>query len=316
MRPPRSNRLTDLCDGDSDTINDTIDEIAESESAVSEEVSEGRAPALEGGSAGINLVGQYLKEIRHISRLTPKDELRLARRVAKGDSAARKRMVEANLGLVISIGRRYFHVGLPVSDIIAEGNLGLIKAVERFNPELGFRFSTYAVWWIRSAVMRAIMEHGTAVHLPVHLNEQIRKYLAELGSLVQILGHEPDLPAICKHLNWSKAQVIQIQQLLQNTHAPDVLEEDRRGIALPSASGDRVSAAYQAEGIERREHIFRWLERLTKRERQVLVLRYGLEGDDSKTMSDVARMLSLSRERVRQLEGAGLKKLRCMMKAV
>lgn len=266
-------------------------------------------------STGLDAVKTYLKEIRKSTLLTFKDEQSLAKRIAKGDHRARQRMIESNLRLVVSIGKRYMNRGLPFSDIIEEGNIGLIKAVEKFNYRKGFRFSTYASWWIKQSIERAIINQGKLIRLPVHVVERVNHYLAHLEDLVQGYGREPTAKELGKRMKISEDEVEEIQQLLKKTYSL----ETPIGVNKESSLKDIIEDSSQmlplakAEGIRRREDILKWMEVLKENEKQVIVLRFGLDGDEPKTLEDIGKIFGLTRERVRQIEAAALAKLRAIV---
>ena len=269
----------------------------------------------EESSSGLDAVKTYLKEIRKSTLLTFKDEQSLAKRIAKGDHAARQRMIESNLRLVVSIGKRYMNRGLPFSDIIEEGNIGLIKAVEKFNWRKGFRFSTYASWWIKQSIERAIINQGKLIRLPVHVVERVNHYLAHLEDLVQDLGREPDTQEIGKRMKIAADEVEEIQQLLKKTYSLETPIGANKETYLKDIIEDtsQILPSTKAEGIRRREDILRWMEILKENEKQVIVLRFGLDGDEPKTLEDIGKVFGLTRERVRQIEAAALAKLRAII---
>ncbi|HZR47738.1 MAG TPA: sigma-70 family RNA polymerase sigma factor, partial [Candidatus Manganitrophaceae bacterium] len=257
-------------------------------------------------------VKTYLRDIRRSTLLTFKDEVMLAKKIAKGDEAARQRMIESNLRLVVSIGKRYMNRGLPFSDIIEEGNIGLIKAVEKYNHKKGFRFSTYASWWIRQSIERAIINQGKLIRLPVHVVERVNHYLAHLEDLVQELGREPEIGEISKKMKLQEEDVDRIQQLLRKTYSLDSPISANKETSLRDVIEDtsQVSPINKAEGVRRREDILEWMTQLKDNERQVIILRFGLEGDEPHTLEEIGKLFGLTRERVRQIESTALRKLR------
>ena len=257
-------------------------------------------------------VKTYLRDIRRASLLTFKDEVMLAKRILKGDESARQRMIESNLRLVVSIGKRYMNRGLPFSDIIEEGNIGLIKAVEKYNYEKGFRFSTYASWWIRQAIERAIINQGKLIRLPVHVVERVNHYLAHLEDLVQELGREPATLEISKKMKMREKEVDHIQRLMRKTYSLDSPISTGKTTSLKDIIEDttQVSPMSRAEGIQRREGLVQWLSRLNPNEQKVIILRFGLQGDEPNTLEQIGKVFGLTRERVRQIEAVALRKLR------
>jgi RNA polymerase nonessential primary-like sigma factor len=240
---------------DSDEQAEGLEETAsETEGALPEEPEDRYAPPADA-------VKTYLKDIRRSTLLTFKDEVMLAKKIAKGDEAARQRMIESNLRLVVSIGKRYMNRGLPFSDIIEEGNIGLIKAVEKYNHKKGFRFSTYASWWIRQSIERAIINQGKLIRLPVHVVERVNHYLAHLEDLVQELGREPEIGEISKKMKIQEEDVDRIQQLLRKTYSLDSPISANKETSLRDVIEDtsQVSPINKAEGVRRREDILEWM---------------------------------------------------------
>lgn len=259
----------------------------------------------------------YLKEVRIIPLLTAKEEIDLSRRVKKGDELARKKMIQSNLRLVINIAKRYMYLGIPLLDLIEEGNLGLMKAVDKFDHLKGFRFSTYAAWWIKQAITRSISEQGKMIRVPVYMNELIAKWKKTKERLAQRLKRPPTDEEIAKKLKLPKEKKEQITFWLGTTtsslDAPVGEESD-------SQVGDLIedeSSASPDSGIEKmmdRERIDSLMEIMNEREREVLDMRFGLEDSRTRTLAEVADKLGISRERVRQIEEAALKKLRRFVK--
>ena len=256
----------------------------------------------------------YLREIGRIPLLSREDEITFGRRVRAGDEAAKQRLIEANLRLVVQIARRYRNRGLPLPDLIEEGNLGLIRAVEKFDPERGTRFSTYATWWIRQAVVRALANQARTIRLPVHVELLLSRYAREQQRLTQVLGRAPTVEELASALSASVEEVEELEQIRQR---PVPLEgsasgEDRR-------VADRI-ADHSADPSESLGRMFRErtdlatvLDDLAANERTVLRRRFGLEDAPPETLEAIGRRLGLSRERVRQIEAAGLRKLRALL---
>lgn len=291
-----------------DQSEDLEDTAPETESAAPEEPEDRYAPPPDA-------VKTYLRDIRRSTLLTFKDEVMLAKKIAKGDEAARQRMIESNLRLVVSIGKRYMNRGLPFSDIIEEGNIGLIKAVEKYDHKKGFRFSTYASWWIRQSIERAIINQGKLIRLPVHVVERVNHYLAHLEDLVQELGREPAIGEISKKMKLQEEEVDRIQQLLRKTYSLDSPISANKETSLRDVIEDtsQISPMNKAEGVRRREDILEWMTVLKDNERQVIILRFGLEGDEPHTLEEIGKLFGLTRERVRQIESAALRKLRVVI---
>lgn len=255
----------------------------------------------------------YLKEIRNIPLLTPQEEITLSRKIRKGDEQARKSMIRANLRLVINIAKRYIHFGTPFLDLIEEGNLGLMKAVDKFNPAKGFRFSTYAAWWIKQAITRAIFEQSKLIRMPVYMNELLSRWKKIREQLTQKLKRLPTDEEIAKKMKLSKNKMKQINFWLSaktsSLEAP--LGEDDEGQILDLVEDETaVAPDAEIEHLFDKERIASLLEIMTEKERIVLDMRFGLADGKTHTLAEVAVKLGISRERVRQIEEQALKKLR------
>ncbi len=298
-------RETEVVEEDEDLADAPISQV---------KVSRGRAKR-EDQSEGLDTLKTYLREVRNSSLLTFKQEQQLGKRVMAGDEQARAQMIESNLRLVISIGKRYMNRGFPFSDIVEEGNLGLIKAVEKFNYKRGFRFSTYASWWIRQYIERAIINQGKLVRLPVHVVERLNRYLAKVEQLVQELGREPTAQEVAQRMKTVEEEVIDLKQLVRTTCSLDSPLHDRTDTFLRDVIEDPncISPAETAEGVLRRREMMAWVSALPEKERTVIVSRFGLDGDEAKTLEEIGRELGLTRERVRQIETAALVRLRGMI---
>ncbi len=269
----------------------------------------------EGRAEGFDTVKTYLKEVRRSTLLNFKQEQELGKRVMAGDEAARTQMIESNLRLVISIGKRYMNRGFPFADIVEEGNLGLIKAVEKFNYKRGFRFSTYASWWIRQFIERAIINQAKLVRLPVHVVERLNRYLGDVERLVHERGREPTVEEIAARTKLSKEDVEDLKQLIRTTCSLDSPISDRSDTFLKDVIEDpmAVSPADSAEGIQRREELMHWVRVLPEKEKIVVIARFGLDGGEAKTLEEIGRELGLTRERVRQIEMAALGRIRAAL---
>ena len=263
-------------------------------------------------SEGLDTLKCYLREVRRSTLLTFKQEQQLGKRVMAGDEQARQQMIESNLRLVISIGKRYINRGFPFSDIVEEGNLGLIKAVEKFNYKRGFRFSTYASWWIRQYIERAIINQGKLVRLPVHVVERLNRYLGRVEQLVQELGREPRAQEVAVKMKTSEEEVLDLKQLVRTTCSLDSPINDRTDTFLRDVIEDPMclSPDETADGVRRRAELMAWVKELPDKEQTVIVSRFGLDGDEAKTLEEIGREMGLTRERVRQIEMAGLARLR------
>lgn len=254
----------------------------------------------------------YLKEIGRVPLLTPEEEHELAERMAKGDPIAKKRLSEANLRLVVSIAKRYGGRGMQFLDLIQEGNLGLIKAVEKFDHTKGFKFSTYATWWIRQAITRAIADQARTIRIPVHMVETITKVKKTSSQLLHENGHDPTAEEIAERLGFQVDKVREIMRIAQDPvslETPIGEEEDSHlGDFIPD--DDAPAPAEAASLILLKEQLNKILSTLTEREAKVLKLRFGLEDGRSRTLEEVGKEFDVTRERIRQIEAKALRKLR------
>ena len=262
-------------------------------------------------------LGVYLAEIARIPLLTREEEQALARRVQAGDEAAKQRLVEANLRLVVQIARRYLNRGLPLPDLIEEGNLGLLRAVEKFEPERGTRFSTYATWWIRQAVTRALANQARTIRLPVHVELLLARYVREQSRLTQTLGRTPTAEELAQALGTSAGEIAELEEVRQHPVSLDAPVGGESSATLGDLIADRAAVPSEtlADLFRDRADLASVLDDLAANERTVLRRRFGLEGDPPETLETIGQRLGLSRERVRQLEGAGLRKLRALLTA-
>src|SRR5450631_1291416 len=259
----------------------------------------------------------YLRAIGRVPLLSAEEEVSLAKRIERGDIAAKQHMVEANLRLVVSIAKGYVGRGLTLLDLIQEGSLGLIRAVEKFDYRRGYKFSTYATWWIRQAVTRALADKGRTIRIPVHMVERLNKLIYAERRLIQQLGREPSPEELAVELECS---VRDVREVMRVTQQPVSLEKpvgDEDDSALADFVED-VSAASPFEIASealRRENIMRVLAALPTREREVIEMRYGIVGGRSRTLEEVGRAFNITRERVRQIENRTLKKLQTLPEA-
>jgi RNA polymerase primary sigma factor len=254
----------------------------------------------------------YLKEVKDIPLLTPQEEIELAKRVNAGDEEARKRMIRSNLRLVINIAKRYTHLGVPLIDLIEEGNLGLMKAVDKFNPNKGYRFSTYAAWWIRQYITRAIADQGKIIRIPVYMTEIIAKWKKANEELTQKLKRKPRLTEVAKRMRLPVKKVKEINNLVIKTPSLDEPISEEGDIEFIDLIEDKTSISPVEEMAEllRHERIVNLLEMMDEREKIILDLRFGLTDGSSHTLNEIAETLGITRERVRQIEAGALKKLR------
>ena len=287
-----------------------LDEIAEVEEVTEEEIASTDAYA--DTFSTDDPVRMYLKEIGKVPLLTPEEELELAKRMAEGDEDAKRRMSEANLRLVVSIAKRYVGRGMLFLDLIQEGNMGLIKAVEKFDYTKGYKFSTYATWWIRQAITRAIADQARTIRIPVHMVETINKVIRVSRQLLQELGHDPSAEEIAEEMNMPVDKVQDILKIAQepvSLETPIGEEEDSHlGDFIPDEDASEPSEA--ASFTLLKEQLMEVLATLTPREEKVLRLRFGLEDGRTRTLEEVGREFQVTRERIRQIEAKALRKLR------
>lgn len=257
-------------------------------------------------------VRMYLKEIGRVALLTAEEEVELAKRMGKGDPVAKKKLAEANLRLVVSIAKRYVGRGMQFLDLIQEGNLGLIKAVEKFDYQKGYKFSTYATWWIRQAITRAIADQARTIRIPVHMVETINKLIRISRQLLQQYGRDPHPAELAKEMDLTEDRVREILKIAQepvSLETPIGEEEDSRlGDFIPD--DDATAPAEAAAFALLKEQLMEVLDTLTPREEKVLKLRFGLEDGRTRTLEEVGKEFNVTRERIRQIEAKALRKLR------
>src|SRR3989338_5857832 len=264
-------------------------------------------------------IRSYLKDIKPIPLLTANQEIDLAKKIRKGDAKAKRQMTLSNLRLVINIAKRYSPLGVPLLDLIEEGNLGLMKAVTKYNPDKGFRFSTYGAWWIRQYITRAIANQGKTVRIPVYMTELISKFKRITEELTQKLGRRPGTQELARRMRLPVERIARLQELVTSAQATsletpvgeegetemiDLLEDE----TTPSPQED-IGRFLQHERIQA------LLAKMNERERRVLTLRYGLDDRISRTLGETAKFFGITRERVRQIEVAAMRKLRAMIAA-
>lgn len=264
---------------------------------------------------GLDVVKFYLKDIRKTPLLTFEQEQSLAKRMAKGDKEARAKLIESNLRLVVAMAKRYIHRGLQFADLIEEGNIGLIRAVEKFQYQRGFKFSTYASWWIRQAIERAIVNQARVIRLPVHVADDVNAYARTTSKLTQTLGREPFAEEVAKQMKKSIQRVRALSQVAQDTYSLDMLIGDHEDETLKDFLQDTAMPSPSAaiDESSRRAQISKWLDNLSEGERNVIELRFGLSGDEPRTLDSIGKAFRITRERVRQIEQNALKKLKAML---
>ena len=273
--------------------------------------------APEAGDRSRELIALYLQEISRVKLLTAEEEQDLARRVQAGDADAERRLTEANLRLVVKIARRYLHRGLSLLDLIEEGNVGLLHAVRKFQAGRGTRFSTYATWWIRQAVVRALANQARTIRLPVHVELLLSQYLKQRNVLTQKLGRTPTIGEVAEVMKRPAAELEQLDSLRQQPVSLDKPSPNEGKGTLGDSVADpsAVPGASMAAVLRAREDLASVLHDLPDRERTVVTLRFGLEGEEPMTLERIGGRLGLTRERVRQIEGAALKQLRGLLAA-
>ena len=257
-------------------------------------------------------VRMYLKEIGNVPLLSTEEEIELAKKVEEGDEAAKKKLTEANLRLVVSIAKKYVGRGMPFLDLIQEGNMGLMKAVDKFDYSKGYKFSTYATWWIRQAITRGIADTGRTIRVPVHMVETINKTLRMTRTLLQELGREPTPEEVAERLNVPVSRVREVLKISRDPVSLDtpIGEEDDSHLGDFIEDDSALSPADSAAFSMLREELNTALESLTDRERQEVELRFGLRDGRARTLEEVGREFNVTRERIRQIEAKALRKLR------
>ena len=271
----------------------------------------GQERLLEGVSTA-DPIREYLKEIGSIALLTPEEESDLARRKSEGDVEAGRRLVEANLRLVVSIAKRYTGRGMSFLDLVQEGNLGLMKAVEKFDYAKGYRLSTYATWWVKQSITRSLADQSRTIRLPVHMVEAVNKIRRAQRSLSVKLGREPSMEEVAEEVNMSEKRVAELIQASGDTVSLETPVGDEEGSNLGDFVADDANASTEdkAESFLLREEIDSMLQGLNPREREVIILRFGLETGHPLTLEEVGKRFNVTRERIRQIETAALRKLR------
>lgn len=305
-------RITD--DDIKDDVNIDVDFLEEpdDEDLIKEEAIDLEAIDLLDSIGTEDPVRMYLKEIGTVPLLTPEEEYKLAKRKSEGDERAKEILIEANLRLVVSIAKRYTGRGMSFLDLVQEGNLGLIKGVEKFNYEKGYKLSTYATWWIRQSVTRALADQARTIRIPVHMVETINRMAKIQRNLTLELGYEPSTKEIAKELNMTEEKVLEIMQIAREPASLEtpIGEEDDSNLGDFVADVHTLTPEASVESVILREHIDTLLMDLKERERQVIILRFGLEDGHPRTLEEVGKEFNVTRERIRQIEAKALRKLR------
>ncbi|MGR5130311.1 RNA polymerase sigma factor RpoS [Photobacterium swingsii] len=299
-------------DEDMETDNTSVTEKAEVAETEADDVEISRYGTTQ---KALDATQLYLGEIGFSPLLTAEEEVLYARRALRGDDVARKRMIESNLRLVVKISRRYSNRGLALLDLVEEGNLGLIRAVEKFDPERGFRFSTYATWWIRQTIERAIMNQTRTIRLPIHVVKELNVYLRTARELAQKLDHEPTAEDIALKLEKPVDDVNRMLRLNERVGSVDnpIGGDSEKALLdiIPDEKNGGPETSTQDDDIK--HSIVAWLQELNPKQREVLARRFGLLGYEASTLEDVGREIGLTRERVRQIQVEGLRRLRDML---
>ena len=292
-------------------MEDNLDEESSGEKIPDEDINLSAVELLEGVGTE-DPVRMYLKEIGTVPLLTAEEELELARRKQEGDQRAKEKLIEANLRLVVSIAKRYTGRGMSFLDLVQEGNLGLITGVEKFDYEKGFKLSTYATWWIRQSVTRALADQARTIRVPVHMVETINKMSKMQRKLTLELGYEPSVAELASALEMTEEKVMEIMQIAREPASLEtpIGEEDDSNLGDFVADNNVLTPEDNVESVMLREHIDTLLGDLKERERQVIVLRFGLEDGHPRTLEEVGREFKVTRERIRQIEAKALRKLR------
>lgn len=292
-----------------------MEELIEDELAEEQEDPVAELVASDSSRVSMDATQLYLGEIGFSPLLTAEEEVFFARKALRGDAAARKRMIESNLRLVVKIARRYNNRGLALLDLVEEGNLGLIRAVEKFDPERGFRFSTYATWWIRQTIERAIMNQTRTIRLPIHVVKELNVYLRTARELAHRLDHEPSAEEIAAALDRPVEDVSRMLKLNEKICSVDSpIGGDGDKALLDILTDERgMGPELETQDDDMRLSVVHWLEQLNPKQREVLARRFGLLGYEPATLEDVGREIGLTRERVRQIQVEALRRLRDML---
>ncbi len=291
-----------------DDDNDADGDVTESDDVEEKEDTAAKEPDDHSDDA----IKLYLKEIQKTKLLTAEEERALALRISKGDEAARDRMIESNLRLVVKIAKRYMNRGLPFLDLIEEGNMGLIKAVERFKLSKECRFSTYATWWIRQSIERALVNQSRTIRLPVHVSDDINKLIKISRELVHKYNREPHVAEIAEAMGVEPAYIRRLMVLVKKTYSIEHPMGENNDYSLIDTIEDpsAINPATLIEDLNKYGYVSHWLESLSENEREILTLRFGLDDREPQTLDTIGRQFGVTRERIRQIEAKSLEKLR------
>ena len=297
-------------------FNETDGELEDEESQEEEEAeAEEEEKAVPYDDHSDDAIKLYHKEIQKTTLLTAESERELAQRISEGDKAARDRMIESNLRLVVKIAKRYMNRGLPFLDLIEEGNMGLIKAVERFKLIKECRFSTYATWWIRQSIERALVNQSRTIRLPVHVSDDINKLIKISRELLQKLNREPQAKEVADAMGVDPAYIRRLMVLVKKTYSIEHPMGENSDYSLMDTIEDTsaVDPATLIEDLDKYAHVSEWLDTLNGNEREILALRFGLDDREPQTLDTIGRRFGVTRERIRQIEAKSLEKLRKIM---
>lgn len=290
---------------------DSMEETEEEEDSGEEEAEKERK---EDGPSD-DAIKLYLKEIQKTKLLTAEEERMLARRISQGDMAARDRMIESNLRLVVKIAKRYMNRGLPFLDLIEEGNMGLIKAVERFKLSKECRFSTYATWWIRQSIERALVNQSRTIRLPVHVSDDINKFIKISRELVHQFNREPKVEEVAEYMGVEPAYIRRLMVLVKKTYSIEHPMGENRDYSLIDTIEDTNAdnPSIFVDDLDKYAHVCNWFATLSDSEQEILMLRFGLNDQEPQTLDTIGRRFGVTRERIRQIEAKSLQKLRNLM---
>jgi RNA polymerase sigma factor (sigma-70 family) len=312
--------MIDFYDIDTEGSEDHELELDETEAEAEENEDEEEEQEEEEHKAGYeshsdDAIKLYLKEIQKTTLLTAEDERELARRISQGDMAARDRMIESNLRLVVKIAKRYMNRGLPFLDLIEEGNMGLIKAVERFKLSKECRFSTYATWWIRQSIERALVNQSRTIRLPVHVSDDINKFIKISRELVHRVNREPQVKEVAEAMGVEPAYIRRLMVLVKKTYSIEHPMGENNDYSLIDTIEDTTSIdpSSLVEDLDKFHQVQEWLDSLTESEREILSLRFGLNDREPQTLDTIGQRFGVTRERIRQIEAKSLEKLRIIM---